>query len=223
MEPLPVDIFATKGIEYLLVLSFLAALVVFWRLLVKAPRPGALAAGSGWFHFPRDAWFHPGHAWARPGPDGLVRVGIDDFAQKLIGAPTAVELPEPGERVMQGARGLRFRFGARAIDVFSPVDGEVFERNEALLKRPELINADPYGDGWLVKIRPERLEANLGNLLHDGSAGAWMAAAEESLRARMEPGLGPVLQDGGVPVTGIARNVFGDGWEDVAADLLLTR
>jgi glycine cleavage system H lipoate-binding protein len=222
MEPLPVDIFATKGVEYLLVLSFLAALVLFWRMLVKAPS-SAGGAGSTWFHFPRDAWFHPGHSWARPGPDGLVRVGIDDFAQKLIGAPTAVELPAPGARMVQGARGPRFRFGARAIDLFSPIDGEVVERNDALFAAPGLINADPYGAGWLVKVRPERLESNLGNLLHEASAGAWMAAAEESLRARMAPGLGAVLQDGGVPIVGIARNVFGAGWEDVAEELLLTR
>lgn len=228
MEPLPVDLFATKGVEYVLVLAFLAALILFWRLLTRPPASARRSEGpragapSGWFHFPGEAFFHPGHGWALPASDGTVRVGIDDFAQKLVGPPSAVALPAVGAHVEQGSRGSRLCFGEDGLDLLSPLDGQVVERNEAVLEDPELINRDPYGDGWLLKLRPTRLEPNLGNLLHGGATAAWMAAAEESLRARMAPGLGTVLQDGGVPVVGIAKNVFGDEWIEVARDLLRT-
>ena len=226
MEPLTSEIFATKGAEYLLVIGFLPLLAWFWWYLIRSPGAAGRTAGQGtagrWFRFPAEAYFHPGHSWARPEPQGLVRVGIDDFAQKLIGVPEAVHLPAPGARVEQGARDASFRFGDQTIDLLSPVDGQVVARNEALDETPELINRDPYGAGWLLLVAPTRIASNLGNLLHRGSAAAWMSAAEESLRARMAPGLGVVLQDGGVPVTGIARNVFGEGWEGTARELLLT-
>jgi hypothetical protein len=103
------------------------------------------------------------------------------------------------------------------------VEGEVIERNEAALRSPGLINSDPYGDGWLIKIRSSRMKANLKGLLHGRLARAWMEMTENALRQKMSGRLGPVLQDGGLPVSGIARGLSSERWDEIARDFLLTR
>lgn len=225
MQAIPYDMFATKGVEYLLVIGFLGALVLFWRLLKRPAGAEPDVAGtrsSGWFRVPAGLYYHPGHSWVRPGDSDLVTVGIDDFAQRLIGIPSAVELPSVGDELAQGEPGPGFRLGSKVVRLLSPVDGEVVARNDEVLSAPELVNRDPYREGWLLKIRPKRMSFNLRNLLEGSLATAWMTAAEEELRARMSPGLGVVLQDGGVPITGIARSMFGDEWDRVAEELLLS-
>jgi glycine cleavage system H lipoate-binding protein len=225
------DPFATKAIEYLLVIGFLMAFIWYWRILNRrAPsavsqgvaRAAGMPAGS-WFRLPANLYYHLGHGWARPEKEDVVRVGIDDFAQKLLGATRAVALPEVGARVGQGERGWQLDVGAKSIDVLSPVEGEVIERNEAALRSPELINNDPYGDGWLIKIRSPRMKANLRSLLHGRLARAWMEMTENALRHKMSEQLGPVLQDGGTPISGIARGLSPEHWDEIARDFLLTR
>jgi len=225
-----VDIFATKGIEYLMVIGFLMMLIVFWRLLARSPRAAAAPAhGSAptgpraWFDIADGLFYHQGHTWVAPEDDGVVRVGLDDFAQKLVGVAQRVDVPGVGSRVEQGEKGVKLSVDTKSIDLLSPVGGEVLAINEEVLRSPELINEDPYGKGWLFKVRVPRLSANLKNLLSGRLARVWMDGTVTSLRRRMEGELGPVLQDGGVPVTGIAKDLSPDEWEEIAADFLHTR
>jgi len=225
-----VDIFATKGIEYLMVIVFLMMLVVFWRALTRSPRvavaqvQGARPAGpQAWFDLAEGLFYHQGHTWAAPEEDGVVRVGLDDFAQKLLGVAQSVDVPGVGSTVEQGEKGVKLCVDSKSIEVLSPVGGEVLAINEEVLRSPGLINEDPYGKGWLFKVRVPRLSANLRNLLSGRLARVWMDGTVKSLKRRMEGDLGPVLQDGGVPVIGIAKELSPDEWEDVAADFLHTR
>ena len=225
-----VDIFATKGIEYLMVIGFLMMLVVFWRVLsrtpqaVAAPAHGSSPTGpQAWFDIAEGLFYHQGHTWAAPEEDGVVRVGLDDFAQKLVGVPQRIHVPLVGSRVEQGEKGVKLSVDTKSIDLLSPVGGEVLAINEEVLRSPQLINEDPYGKGWLFKVRVPRLSANLRNLLSGRLALVWMDGTVTALKRRMEGELGPVLQDGGVPVTGIAKDLSPDQWEDIAADFLQTR
>jgi hypothetical protein len=108
------------------------------------------------------------------------------------------------------------------VDLLSPVDGIVLARNEKVLAKPALLNDDPYGDGWLLKVKPTREKPNLVGLLHGDLAREWMREAEDTLRRRVSPEIGLVLQDGGVPICGIAQSVSPQGWTDLAKELLLT-
>lgn len=224
-EPYPVDIFATKGVEYLLVLGFLAVLVLFIRLFLS--RPAAVAAPAGqvsrWFTMPGELFFHRGHTWARPEGNDLVRVGLDDFAQKLVGVPSDLFLPEVGERLHQGERAWKVSVGSKEVDLLSPVDGEVVERNDAVLRNPELVNRDPYGDGWLCKVRPARRGVGIPGLMRGRPAREWMEATEETLRRLVSPTVGVVLQDGGAPVTGIAASLSEEKWDEIAREFLNPR
>lgn len=227
-DPLPIDLFMTKAVEYLLVIGFLAALLLFWRLLARRPAPlqTPLPAGpsattpAGWFTLPLERFFHPGHGWARPDADGLVALGVDDFAQKLVGKADAVVLPQPGQRIRQGQPLSRFRVGDRAVDLQAPLDGEVVSTNDAVRQDPSLLNTDPYGEGWLVRVRPDRWEANTEELMQGRTAQSFLAAAEDTLQRRMSPSFGLLLQDGGVPVSGLARVLAGDDWDQFARDFL---
>lgn len=226
METLVHDPFATKGVEYLICLAFLGSLPVYWRHLNGAPKlaPGRETAEegvlSGWFHLPEAASFHAGHTWAAPAGPGRFRIGLDDFAQKLLGSPAAVALPAVGSRLERGERGFGLDVSGHRFDLPAPLAGRVIARNESAIREPGLINGDPYGAGWLLEVRPARFGSGFRSLMRGRSAREWLGRAEEALRLRMSPEVGAVLQDGGVPVPGIARALSEEGWETLARELL---
>ncbi len=230
MRTIASDPFATKGIEYLIVLGFLAVLPLFWRYLNGAPRLArsrVLAAQrktlSGWFRLPEGALYHPGHSWAVPAGRGRFRVGLDDFAQKLLGMAGGITLPDVGTRLAKGAPGWALDIDGHRFDLPTPVAGSVVARNEAALRDPGLVNGDPYGQGWLLEVQAPWWRSGAQSLLRGGRAKEWLARAEAALRLRMIPEVGAVLQDGGVPVPGIARALSENGWEELARDLLARR
>ncbi|MEB3787184.1 MAG: glycine cleavage system protein GcvH [Desulfurococcales archaeon] len=87
--------------------------------------------------------------------DGVLVVGITDYAQKKLKDIVGVELPEPGRRVSKGETVAVVESIKATGEVYAPVDGEVVEVNERLLDEPELVNTDPYGEGWIYKLRAE--------------------------------------------------------------------
>ncbi len=94
------------------------------------------------------------HEWLRQEDDGSVTVGISDHAQAALGDLVFVETPEAGRSVTAGEACAVVESVKAASDVYSPVGGEVIAGNEALATQPELLNSDPYGEGWIMKIRP---------------------------------------------------------------------
>ncbi len=108
--------------------------------------------------------------WARR-EDGRVRVGVTDYAQKMLKDIVGVELPEVGLEVKRGDVVATLESIKTTADVYAPVSGEVVEVNERLLEEPELVNKDPYGDGWIVVIRaadPSELEGLLDHKTYVG-------------------------------------------------------
>src|SRR5690606_4493253 len=110
------------------------------------------------------------HEWARSEPDGTITVGISDHAQGALGDLVFVELPEVGKVLTKGAAAAVVESVKAASDVYSPVSGEVIAANESLSGSPELVNQDPYGQGWLFKIKPSD-PAELGQLLDAAAYG----------------------------------------------------
>jgi glycine cleavage system H lipoate-binding protein len=221
-----IDIYATKGIEYLIVIAFLAAFVLFCRFMYR-PREtrtaGRIAPESVTrFRVPEGLYYHQGHGWLRPEPGAIGVVGMDDFAQKLIGKVDAVLLPPVGARLAQGDKGWSVVVDHVPIPMLSPVAGEVVEVNQEVLRSPGILREDPYGKGWLLKVKSSRVAANTRNLLSGKLARAWMENALEKLQPVHPENLGPVLQDGGLPMEGIARILGGEKWQDLAKEHLLT-
>jgi glycine cleavage system H protein len=117
--------------------------------------------------YPTDVRYTPEHEWARL-EGTVVRVGITHYAQDALGDVVYVELPDVGTRVTQDAPFGEIQSPKAVSDLFAPVTGEITERNEEVIAGPELVNEDPYGEGWLVLIRPDD-QAELDGLL-DGAA-----------------------------------------------------
>jgi glycine cleavage system H protein len=103
--------------------------------------------------YPEDVRYSREHEWARS-ENGRVRVGITDFAQDALGDVVYVDLPGSGTQVTAGQAFGEVESTKSVSDVFAPVSGIIVERNAALEERPELVNEQPYGDGWLVAIDP---------------------------------------------------------------------
>lgn len=102
---------------------------------------------------PGDLVYTEEHEWLRVEDDGSFTVGITDHAQSALGDLVYVELPEVGADIECGGEMAVVESVKAASDVYSPVTGEVVAVNEALADEPEKINADPYGDGWIARIR----------------------------------------------------------------------
>jgi glycine cleavage system H protein len=124
---------------------------------------------------PSELRYTESHEWVRANDDGTVTVGITDHAQHLLGDLVFVEIPEVGRVVAAAEACVVVESVKAASDVYSPVDGVIVEVNETLADNPELINEDPYGEGWIVKIETT---ATLDALL-DASAYEAIAIADD--------------------------------------------
>ena len=240
METL-VDPFATKGVEYLIAVAFLLLLVGFWKVLSLpaglARQPiGRLASAAafraapeGWFALRDGHFFHQGHTWATPerpddaASEDIVKVGMDDFAQKLLGEPSSINLPPVGAQLHQGDRAWSVEVDSGSVAMVSPVDGVVLAVDPEVGDRPELVTSAPYDEGWLMKVRVGDPATFRKNLLSGRLAKAWMEDTKERIRTFSSDTLGVLLPDGGVPVQGFARALSPDGWVELAEDFLLSK
>ena len=126
---------------------------------------------------PQELSYTKTHEWVRREEDGTVTMGITDHAQELLGDLVYVELPEAGRSIEAEKELAVVESVKAAADVYSPVSGEVTAVNEALSDNPELINKDPYGEGWIARLRPADAEAVAPQL--DAAASTEFAASEE--------------------------------------------
>ncbi len=101
---------------------------------------------------PEELKYTDEHEWARV-EDDLVVIGITDYAQDALGEIVYIELPSEGDEITKGDSFGGVESTKSVSDLYAPVSGEVVEVNESLLDSPETINEDPYGDGWLIKVR----------------------------------------------------------------------
>ena len=112
-----------------------------------------------------DLRFMKSHEWARVEGDGKVTVGISDHAQGLLGDLVYVDLPEVGERAEAGTACAVVESVKAASDVYSPVSGTITAVNTALADKPETINEDAFGEGWIFVVKPDNLAEEMEELL----------------------------------------------------------
>ena len=127
--------------------------------------------------YPDDLRYTKEHEWARV-EGNVVRIGITDFAQDALGDVVYVDLPDVGTEVHAGQAFAEVESTKSVSDVFSPIEGSIVERNPLIDEHSELVNEQPYGDGWLVLLQPVDLAAVEGLL----DAAAYRAFVEEGSR-----------------------------------------
>jgi glycine cleavage system H lipoate-binding protein len=183
------------------------------------PAPLQLVGG---YDLPANFAYHPGHAWALRESPKLVRVGLDDFAARLLGDIEQVELPARGRWLRQGEKGWYLIRRGHRFEMLSPIEGEVVEVNPRVVEDPSLLQKDPYGVGWLVAVNAPAANGNMKNLMRGRLAQHWMEESGQALRQHIDPHTGMHLQDGGRVIPDVLSSVPEDHWDAVVHDLLLT-
>lgn len=190
------------------------------REAVAVPRLQPSLVGG--FQVPENLRYHPGHTWALSESPSLIRVGVDDFAAKLLGKVEHVTLPQRGQWIRQGQKIWTIHRDGVKLDMVSPIEGSVADINEAVLRDPELARTDPYGEGWMVTVQSPDAKTNFRNLLGGALARWWTEEAAGRLQRRIPSMAMAVAQDGGVAVDDLAAHIPDQEWPEVAKEFFLS-
>ncbi|MEJ2641960.1 MAG: glycine cleavage system protein H [Desulfosarcinaceae bacterium] len=173
--------------------------------------------------FPQGYYLHQGHSWVRMESDGEVRIGLDAFAGQLLGLLDTVDLPLMGKRLERGEGTIGIERQSWRADLPAPVSGVVTAANVQVQERPELVQEDPYGEGWLLMAHADDLRSEIRELLIGAEAKQHLEGDIDALHTTIEAQLGPLAADGGQFVNGILNHLPRECWDQVAHDFLIRR
>jgi glycine cleavage system H protein len=209
---------------FLLIDHFYARRQAVTQPLPIAVQPAARLQSSvvSGFQVPENLRYHPGHTWALGESPTLVRVGMDDFASKLIGKIERIALPQRGQWIRQGQKiATIFRDGA-AVDMVSPIEGSVIDVNDTVARNAMQARTDPYGEGWLVTVHSPDAKTNFRNLLSGTLARWWTEESANRLQKKMPMMLGALAQDGGLAMDNLAAQIPDQQWSAIAKEFFLS-
>lgn len=165
-------------------------------------------------------YYHAGHSWARIEHGGFVRLGIDDFASRLLGDLSDISLPQIGSELRQGENCWSVHRSGKSAAMLAPINGRVMAINPNALKQLDSIKNDPYGEGWLVVVDPRGgLKKNVRNLLFEKTAVSWL---KEEVKKLEEIRGVPLAAAGGDLVSETPGDPRHIEWEDLVRDFLHT-
>jgi glycine cleavage system H protein len=175
------------------------------------------------FEIPEHLRFHQGHAWALGESPNLVRAGIDDFAAKLIGAAEEINLPQRGQWIRQGQKVWSFRVNGELVEMVSPIEGTVSDVNDSVVRHPEMLTADPYGNSWLMTVQSPDAKTNFRNLLTGNMARSLMNDSAQKLAKYIPASAGnlALAQDGGKAHGDIAKLLPADKYVEITKEFFL--
>lgn len=223
-----INIFDTKGIEYLVIIAFLILIIPYWRLLNKPLKAGAVAVSSvaaltaSALRIPQGLYYSRNHTWAFMEKAGYARVGLDDLLLHITGQVELKNFRNAGEKVKRGDTIAAIAQNGAHLLIKSPITGEIQQVNNQLKSQVGAVNDDPYGKGWLYKIKPEKWTQETKSYFLSTEASLWFQT--ELLRFKdfmavtlnkYSPQMAPViLQEGGeladFPLSGMPVEVWND-------------
>jgi glycine cleavage system H lipoate-binding protein len=174
------------------------------------------------FDVPMGHYFHNGHTWTRIESGGYVRVGMDDFALKLLGKADVLDLPLMGKELDHERIGWVIKRRDNLADVLSPVDGVIVEVNSKVRENPGLANSEPYDGGWLFMVRTPDIKQSAKRLMADADSLEWMKDEVNRLEGMIEAVAGPLAADGGYLTDDIYGNLPSLGWDNLTKNFLGT-
>lgn len=176
----------------------------------------------GGFRVPEHLRYHPGHTWALSESPTLVRVGMDEFASKLVGKIERITLPQRGQWIRQGQKIWTVFRDGESVDMLSPIEGQVTDVNEAAISDPNQTRKDPYAEGWLVAVHSPDAKINLRNLLGGTLARTWTEESAARLRTMLPSPAGALAQDGGLAIDGLLSQFPDQQWAALAKEFFLS-
>ena len=187
-------------------------------------QPPVIDIASG-FKVARDHYYHFGHTWARVEYGGKVRVGVDDFALRLLGPQDEIKMPGLGSKVSQNDTQAVLKRNGNEAPTLSPVDGTVVAVNHKVLKNTKSFNEYPYGEGWLMVIEPSSLRKNLKNLFFGDESQSWVDDEYLRLQNLVADAYGEetkyrMAATGGEAISDIYSEVPEVGWNRLVSEFL---
>ncbi len=174
------------------------------------------------FDVPMGYYYHDGHTWVRIESGGYLRIGLDDFALKLLGKVDALDLPNLGKELDADKVGWGLKRKENLADVLSPVDGVIVEVNAKVRENPEKANHEPYGEGWVFLVRTPDIKLAANKLMDDSTGLGWMNKEVEKLEHMIEGVAGSLAADGGFLSEDIYGNLPNLGWKNLTRTFLGT-
>jgi glycine cleavage system H lipoate-binding protein len=172
--------------------------------------------------FPQGYYLHPGHCWVKIEESTTVRVGLDDFALRVLGPPDRIESPLIGKELTQHTAAINLNREAHAATLLAPVSGVVTEINPDLREKGALAGAAPYTEGWVLRLNAPDLRRQLRGLMFGEEASRFLDAEIERVYELIDQAAGPLAADGGR----LGSDLFGHlpqiGWETLTAAFLRT-
>jgi len=229
-----VDIFDTKGTEYLFVIAYLLILIAFWRLIknpavLSSVKKAINTISAGALRIPQGIFFNRNHTWAHLSETGEAKVGLDDFIQHITGRVHLTNLKEPGDIIDKGDLLTVIDQGGKQLKVYSPISGKITNTNEVITEDPELINEDPYDQGWLYKIKPKNWRKDTSSFMMADEAVEWsekeMTRFKDFLMFGAMNKYSPetsmvMLQDGGEIRDNVLSDLPAEVWEEFQQEFL---
>ncbi len=169
-----------------------------------------------------ERYFHPGHSWAMVGDTGTVTVGVDDLVPRVVGKVDRIEIAAVGARLRQGEPLVTLHSGSRSLSLGSPLSGVVEEINTGLSANLALLADSPLEMGWIARLSPENLSAEVRDLLNGPAARQWREAVQIQVASLFSPRLGTVSQDGGQWVDDLSTLVNDEQWRELTKALFFT-
>lgn len=167
---------------------------------------------------PEGLFFHEGHTWAGIDAGGKIKVGLDDFIQKILGRIDAIKASKVGAAIHRGDKIFSLEQGKRKADFHSPIDGVISSINEEVINNPAVLKNNPYEKGWIFSIKPTNLAHDIKSLSIAEEAHNWIKnevqkfkefLAEQFIQDKM---LGKTMADGGLPVEGVMEYMDDFSW-----------
>ncbi len=183
-------------------------------------QPGSVESVAG-FEMVKEYYFHSCHVWARVEYGGRVRIGLDDFAIRLLGNLDRIDLPDLGKRINTDTTSIVVYRKHLRLNLLTPLKGVVVAVNPAVRENRGVISQSPYGDGWLMVIEPLRLQKDLKQLFFGNKGLEWMEEESSRLAAMVSNSSGyKMAATGGRALPDILSRLPEDSWERVAAAFL---
>jgi len=172
------------------------------------------------FHLQSDYYYHPKHLWVAPydGGAGEARVGIDDFAARLIGKVDRASVPAAGAPVKENSVCFLLHSGHRTVRMVAPADGVIKAVNPKVGAEPSIVNDDPYSEGWIFSMRLKG-DAVKG-LYHETVARKWYESEVERLQRVFSSDLGMLATDGGEALKDISTRLNDAQWGKIVSQFL---
>ncbi len=171
---------------------------------------------------PTSNFLHRGHTWVALENAGRVRIGLDDFSQKVLGPPDKIRLPDLGEEIHANEVALALSRGGKKAAVLGPLDGVIDLVNPKVRQDPRLVHNDPYGEGWLFLVTPTNLKSNLEKMLFGQCNVAWIENESLKLQGLLESSVGVTLPSGGAFIDDVYGHYPQLEWKRLVKEFLHT-